>query len=64
MIMFRLVNIPTFGSESSHKARQFAVKKWDKRAVGGTKGAGLPNHAYRSDRFSKTGQWYKSIFFR
>jgi hypothetical protein len=33
LILFRLVNIPTLGDESSQKQRALAVKKWDKGTV-------------------------------
>jgi hypothetical protein len=45
MILFYLVNIPTFGNESSRKLKVAAVKKWDKRTVDEMVGASLPERA-------------------
>jgi hypothetical protein len=42
LILFCLVNIPTFGAVSSHKVKGSAVKKLDKKTVEATITAGLP----------------------
>jgi hypothetical protein len=55
LVLFYLVNIPTFGAVSSHKLKEPAVKKWDKKTVEATIRACLPECAFWCGLFSKTG---------
>jgi hypothetical protein len=64
LILFCLVNIPTFKDESSQKPGAVAVKKWDKGAVDAEVRAGLPDYAFWGDRFSKTGLRHNRLFMR
>jgi len=57
-----LVNIPTVGDESSQKLGAAAVKKWDKRIVPAMTRSSLPDDAFLSGWFSKTGQRRKRLF--
>jgi hypothetical protein len=62
LILFCLVNIPTVCDESSQKLGAAAVKKWDKRIVQMMIQSSLPNDAFLSGWFSKTGQRCKRLF--
>jgi hypothetical protein len=64
LVLFYLVNIPTLGAKSSHKANWGDVKNWDKKTVGTMIEASLPECAVWRDRFSKTGNWLKYLFMR
>ncbi|WP_353070065.1 hypothetical protein RBB75_07590 [Tunturibacter empetritectus] len=64
LILFCLVNIPTFGDGSSQKPGAVAVKKWDKKTVDAEMRAGLPECALWYAQFSKIGLPHKRLFMR